>query len=143
VCPTTWTTGKDIVFLCYAGVRVIVVHGGGPQINSVLDRFGVETAFASGLRGTSPEMMDVVRMVLVGQVNRDLVGLINVHGPFAIGMSGEDAHLMTATRRHAVVDGEHVDVGLAGDVVACAPTLCSPFSTAATSRDRHRRARRR
>lgn len=109
---------EDIVFLRYAGIRVVVVHGGGPQITSLLDRLGVETVFAGGLRVTTPETMDVVRMVLVGQVNRDVVGLINAHGPFAVGMSGEDAHLLTAARRAAFVDGEPVDVGLVGDVVA-------------------------
>ena len=109
---------EDIVFLRYAGIRVVVVHGGGPQITSLLDRLGVETVFAGGLRVTTPETMDVVRMVLVGQVNRDVVGLINAHGPFAVGMSGEDAHLLTAARRAAFVDGVPVDVGLVGDVVA-------------------------
>ncbi|MGZ4665360.1 MAG: acetylglutamate kinase [Frankiaceae bacterium] len=109
---------EDIVFLRYAGIRVVVVHGGGPQITSVLDRLGVETVFAGGLRVTTPETMDVVRMVLVGQVNRDVVGLINAHGPFVVGMSGEDAHLLTAARRAAFVDGAPVDVGLVGDVVA-------------------------
>ena len=109
---------EDIVFLRYAGIRVVVVHGGGPQITSVLDRLGVETVFAGGLRVTTPETMDVVRMVLVGQVNRDVVGLINAHGPFAVGMSGEDAHLLTAARRAVFVDGAPVDVGLVGDVVA-------------------------
>jgi acetylglutamate kinase len=109
---------EDIVFLRYAGIRIVVVHGGGPQITSVLDRLGVETVFAGGLRVTTPETMDVVRMVLVGQVNRDVVGLVNAHGPFAVGMSGEDAHLLTAARRAAFVDGVPVDVGLVGDVVA-------------------------
>ena len=109
---------EDVVFLRYAGIRVVVVHGGGPQITSVLDRLGVETVFAGGLRVTTPETMDVVRMVLVGQVNRDVVGLVNAHGPFAVGMSGEDAHLLTAARRAAFVDGVPVDVGLVGDVVA-------------------------
>jgi acetylglutamate kinase len=109
---------EDIVFLRYAGIRVVVVHGGGPQITSVLDRLGVETVFAGGLRVTTPETMDVVRMVLVGQVNRDVVGLVNAHGPFAVGMSGEDAHLLTAARRAAFVDGVPVDIGLVGDVVA-------------------------
>ena len=77
-------------------MRPVVVHGGGPQISAHLDRLGVPSTFQAGLRVTSPEAMDVVRMVLTGQVNRDLVGLINQHGPFAIGMSGEDANLFTA-----------------------------------------------
>ncbi|MGH3320929.1 MAG: acetylglutamate kinase [Streptosporangiaceae bacterium] len=108
---------EDIVFLRYAGIRPVVVHGGGPQITAHLDRLGVESRFAGGLRVTTPETMDVVRMVLVGQVGRDVVGLINRHGPFAVGMSGEDANLFTARRRPAVVDGEQVDIGLVGDVV--------------------------
>jgi acetylglutamate kinase len=108
---------EDVVFLRYAGIRVVVVHGGGPQINAHLDRLGIERTFAAGLRVTTPETMDVVRMVLVGQVQRDIVGLVNEHGPFAVGLSGEDGRLMTATRLPGVVDGEEVDIGLVGDVV--------------------------
>jgi acetylglutamate kinase len=108
---------QDVVFLRYAGIRVVVVHGGGPQINAHLDKLGIEQTFAGGLRVTTPETMDVVRMVLVGQVQREIVGLLNAHGPFAVGLSGEDARLMTATRRPGVVDGEEVDIGLVGDVV--------------------------
>jgi acetylglutamate kinase len=108
---------QDVVFLRYAGVRVVVVHGGGPQINAHLDRLGIEQTFAGGLRVTTPETMDVVRMVLVGQVQREIVGLLNAHGPFAVGLSGEDGRLMTATRRLGLVDGEEVDIGLVGDVV--------------------------
>ena len=106
----------DLVFLRYAGIRPVVVHGGGPQISSMLDRLGIGSEFRGGLRVTTAESIDVVRMVLVGQVGRQLVGLINEHGPFAVGMSGEDARLFTAERRSACVDGEPVDVGLVGDV---------------------------
>ncbi len=112
---------QDVMFLRYAGLRPVIVHGGGPQITAHLDRLGVPTEFAGGLRVTTPETMQVVRMVLVGQVNRDVVGALNAHGPYAIGMSGEDAHLLTASKRLAVVDGEHVDVGLVGDVLAVRP----------------------
>jgi acetylglutamate kinase len=108
---------QDVVFLRYAGVRVVVVHGGGPQITAHLDRLGIEATFAGGLRVTTPETMDVVRMVLVGQVQREIVGLLNAHGPFAVGLSGEDGRLMTAARRPGVVDGKEVDIGLVGDVV--------------------------
>ncbi|MEV5537931.1 acetylglutamate kinase [Saccharopolyspora shandongensis] len=108
----------DMVFLRLAGLHPVVVHGGGPQITAMLDRLGMEGEFRGGLRVTSPETMDVVRMVLVGQVGRELVGLINQHGPYAVGMSGEDARLFTAERRTATVDGEAVDVGLVGDVVS-------------------------
>jgi acetylglutamate kinase len=108
---------QDVVFLRYAGIRVVVVHGGGPQITAHLDRLGIEATFAGGLRVTTPETMDVVRMVLVGQVQREIVGLLNAHGPFAVGLSGEDGRLMTAARRPGVVDGEEIDIGLVGDVV--------------------------
>ena len=83
----------------------------------MLDRLGIEPEFRGGLRVTTPEAMDVVRMVLVGQVQREIVGLLNAHGPFAVGLSGEDARLFTAERRPALVDGEAVDIGLVGDVV--------------------------
>ena len=106
----------DMVFLRYAGIKPVVVHGGGPQISAMLTRLGIESEFRGGLRVTTPEAMDVVRMVLVGQVGRELVGLINQHGPFAVGLSGEDARLLTAVRRHAIVDGEPVDIGQVGDV---------------------------
>lgn len=112
---------QDMVFLRLAGLRPVVVHGGGPQISAMLDRLGIPGEFRGGLRVTTPETMDVVRMVLFGQVGRELVGMINAHGPFAVGISGEDAHLFTAARRAAIVNGEPVDVGLVGDVVAVNP----------------------
>jgi acetylglutamate kinase len=111
----------DIVFLRYAGFRPVVVHGGGPQISHMLDRLGIESEFKGGLRVTTEEAMDVVRMVLVGKVQRELVGLINEHGPLAVGLSGEDAGLFTATRTTAEVDGEQVDLGLVGDVTDVRP----------------------
>jgi acetylglutamate kinase len=106
----------DLVFLRYAGIRPVVVHGGGPQISAMLDRLGIDSEFRGGLRVTSAEAVEVVRMVLVGQVGRQLVGHINEHGPFAVGLSGEDARLFTAVRRSAYVDGQPVDVGQVGDV---------------------------
>jgi acetylglutamate kinase len=112
---------QDIVFLRLAGLRPVVVHGGGPQINAMLGRLGIESEFRGGYRVTTPEVMDVVAMVLVGQVQRELVGLINDHGPFAVGMSGEDADLFVAERRTAVVDGVSVDIGQVGDVVEVNP----------------------
>lgn len=114
---------EDVVFLRYVGVRVVVVHGGGPQINAHLDRLGVVSEFRGGLRVTTPDTLQVVRMVLVGQVNSDVVGTINAHGPFAVGLSGEDAHLFTAERRDAVVNGEPVDIGLVGEVVDVQPQI--------------------
>ena len=112
---------EDIVFLRMAGFRPVVVHGGGPQISAMLDRLGIESEFKGGLRVTTQETMDVVRMVLVGQVQRELVGLLNEHGPFAVGMSGEDAGLFTAERTNTVVDGEEVDLGLVGEVAEVRP----------------------
>jgi acetylglutamate kinase len=112
---------QDLVFLRYAGLRPVVVHGGGPQITEQLDRLGVQTTFTAGLRVTTPEAMEVVRMVLSGRVNKDIVGLINRHGPFAVGMSGEDAATLTAIRKAAVVDGQPVDIGLVGEIVATDP----------------------
>jgi acetylglutamate kinase len=106
----------DMVFLRQVGIKPVVVHGGGPQISAMLKRLGISSEFRGGLRVTTPETADVVRMVLVGQVGRELVGLINEHGPHAVGMSGEDARLFTAVRRHAIVDGEPVDIGQVGDV---------------------------
>jgi acetylglutamate kinase len=112
---------QDLVFLRYAGLRPVVVHGGGPQITEQLDRLGVPTTFAAGLRVTTPEAMDVVRMVLSGKVNKDLVALINRHGPFAVGLSGEDAGTFTAVRKAAIVNGEPVDIGMVGEIVATDP----------------------
>ncbi|MDF2808626.1 MAG: acetylglutamate kinase, partial [Cellulosimicrobium sp.] len=112
---------EDMVFLRRVGLRPVVVHGGGPQISAMLDRLGIESEFRGGLRVTTPEAMDVVRMVLTGQVSRELVGLVNAHGPYAVGLSGEDGGLLQAQRRHATVDGEPVDVGLVGDVVEVHP----------------------
>ncbi len=114
---------EDVLFLRLAGLRPVVVHGGGPQISAMLARLGVDSEFTGGLRVTTPEVMDVVGMVLVGQVQRELVGLLNGHGPYAVGLSGEDAQLFTAERRGAVVDGEEVDIGQVGDVVSVRPVF--------------------
>ena len=112
---------EDVVFLRYVGMRPVVVHGGGPQITRQLERLGIASVFESGHRVTTPEAMDVVRMVLVGQVQREIVGLVNAHGPFAVGLSGEDANLFTAEPHHLEVDGERVDLGLVGNVVKVEP----------------------
>ncbi|WP_327712861.1 acetylglutamate kinase [Streptomyces sp. NBC_00464] len=114
---------QDVVELWHAGLRPVVVHGGGPQISAMLDRLGLESRFEAGLRVTTAETMDVVRMVLSGQVQRELVGQINAHGPFAVGMTGEDAHTMTAVRRAAQVDGRPVDIGLVGEIVDVNPGM--------------------
>ena len=112
---------EDIVFLRRVGLKPVVVHGGGPQISSMLEKLGIDSEFRGGLRVTTPEAMDVVRMVLVGQVGRELVNLINQHGPFAVGMSGEDGGLFTAQRRGLVIGDEEVDLGLVGDVESVDP----------------------
>ena len=115
--------GRDVVFLHSAGLRPVVVHGGGPQITAHLDRLGIHSTFASGLRITTPETMNVVRMVLTGQVNRNIVGVINQHGPLAIGMSGEDGNLFTAVQANTVVDGKEVDLGRVGQIEEVDPSL--------------------
>ncbi|HEX6449081.1 MAG TPA: acetylglutamate kinase [Trebonia sp.] len=112
---------QDLIFLRFAGLRPVVVHGGGPQITEFLDRLGIESQFTAGLRVTTPETIDVVRMVLAGKVNKDIVGLVNQRTSFAVGLSGEDANLFTAERKLAVVDGENVDIGLVGDIVEVDP----------------------
>jgi len=112
---------QDLVFLRYAGLRPVVVHGGGPQVTEFLDRLGIKSTFTAGLRVTTPETIDVVRMVLAGKVNKDIVGLVNRYRPFAIGLSGEDANLFTAQRKLAIVEGEPVDIGLVGDIVTTDP----------------------
>ena len=114
---------QDLVFLRYAGLRPVVVHGGGPQVTEFLERLGIESTFTAGLRVTTPETIDVVRMVLAGKVNKDIVGLVNRYGPYAVGLSGEDANLFTAARKHALVDGEPVDIGLVGEITATDPSM--------------------
>jgi acetylglutamate kinase len=109
---------QDMVFLRQVGLRPVIVHGGGPQISAMLARLGIEAEFRGGLRVTTPETMDVVRMVLAGQVGRELVGLLNAYGPFAVGLTGEDGALLQAVRHAPDVDGEPVDAGLVGEVAA-------------------------
>ncbi|MCR8670778.1 acetylglutamate kinase [Agrococcus sp. HG114] len=112
---------EDMVYLRHVGIAPVVVHGGGPQIDEALRIHGIESEFRGGYRVTSPEAMEVVRMVLTGQVARTLVSLINAHGPLAATVSGEDAGLFTGRRRGTVVDGREVDLGQVGDVVAVDP----------------------
>jgi acetylglutamate kinase len=112
---------EDMVFLRTCGILPVVVHGGGPQITEMLGRLGIRSEFRGGLRVTTEETIEVVRMVLTGRVTPEVVGLINEHGPLAVGLSGEDGGLFTAQRTAAVVDGEPVDVGLVGDVIAVDP----------------------
>lgn len=114
---------EDVVTLRRAGVNVVVVHGGGPQISSMLKRLGIASEFRGGLRVTTPEAAEVVRMVLVGQVGRELVALMNRIAPLAVGMSGEDAGLFTAVTKGIEIDGEPVDLGSVGDVAEVSPQL--------------------
>ena len=108
----------DMVFLRNCGIHPVVVHGGGPQITAMLKRLGIAGDFKAGFRVTTPEVLDVARMVLFGQVGRELVNQINAHGPYAVGITGEDAQLLTAVRRSVTVDGVATDIGLVGDVAA-------------------------
>jgi hypothetical protein len=117
---------EDIVYLRYAGIRPVVVHGGGPQISAELARRGITSEFRGGYRVTTPEAIDAVRDVLTVQVNGELVGMLNEHGPLAVGLSGETANLFGGRRRGAIVDGVTVDLGLVGDVVGVRRTG-SPF----------------
>ncbi|POH72783.1 acetylglutamate kinase [Arthrobacter glacialis] len=112
---------EDIVFMHHVGIKPVVVHGGGPQINAMLKRLDIKSEFKGGLRVTTPEAMEVVRMVLTGQVGRELVGLINEHGAYAVGLSGEDGALLQAERTGTIVDGLPVDLGLVGEVVGVNP----------------------
>jgi acetylglutamate kinase len=106
----------DMVALLKVGIHPVVVHGGGPQISAMLKRLGIPGEFKGGFRVTTPEVLDIARMVLFGQVGRELVNLINIHGPYAVGLTGEDARLLTAVRRTVMVDGVETDIGLVGDV---------------------------
>lgn len=113
----------DMVFLRTVGAKPVVVHGGGPQITAMLGQLGLDGGeFIGGFRVTTPEILDVVRMVLFGQVGRDLLGRINSHGPYAVGTSGEDAGLFTAQKRYVEVDGEKKDIGLVGEIVDVNPS---------------------
>ena len=107
---------EDMVSLLNAGIHPVVVHGGGPQISAMLKKLGIPGEFKGGFRVTTPEVLEVARMVLFGSVGRDLVNLINANGPYAMGLTGEDARLFTAVRRSVVVDGVDTDIGLVGDV---------------------------
>lgn len=114
---------SDVVFLKLVGLNPVVVHGGGPQINGMLKQLNIESNFNAGYRVTTPEIMDVVRMVLTGQVQREIVNLVNQHEPLAVGVSGEDANLFRAVKHLADVDGEKIDIGLVGDIVEVNPNF--------------------
>jgi acetylglutamate kinase len=107
---------EDVVLMHQVGILPLVVHGGGPQIGELMARLGKEPEFRDGLRVTDAETLDIARMVLVGKVNREIVSSINVHGPLAVGVSGEDGGLITAAPRNP-------DLGFVGDVTSVDPTL--------------------
>lgn len=120
----------DMVFLRNCGIYPVVVHGGGPQITAMLQRLGIPGDFKGGFRVTTPEVLEVARMVLFGQVGRELVNMINAHGPYAVGITGEDARLFTAVRRQVSVDGVSTDIGLVGDVQQVNATAVSDLIAA-------------
>lgn len=113
---------EDIAYLRYVGIKPVVVHGGGPQISNMLDRLAIPSEFKGGYRVTSTEAISVVRMVLTGQINPQLVAKINSHGPFAVGLSGEDAALFGGRRRGVMIDGVEESLGRVGDVETVDPT---------------------
>jgi acetylglutamate kinase len=119
--PATFAAG--VAGLKAAGLDPVIVHGGGPQISAMLAKLGIVSEFRGGLRVTTPEAMDVVRMVLVGQVGRSVVGALNAAGASAVGLSGEDAGLITAVKRPAVIDGVDVDLGVVGDAGVVNPSI--------------------
>ncbi len=120
--PLRQAFAEDMVFLRHVGIKPVVVHGGGPQINRMLERLGIASEFRGGLRVTSKEAIDAIRMVLTGQVQRELVYLLNATGPYAVGLSGEDGALLRAERTGTIVDGEEVDLGLVGEVTGVEPS---------------------
>ena len=109
----------DVVLLQLIGFKPVIVHGGGPQIGAMMKRLGKEPKFVGGMRVTDEETIEIVEMVLVGKINKEIVGLINHHGGKAVGVSGKDAGLLRARRRpHRLPSGEEVDIGLVGEVEA-------------------------
>src|SRR5438128_12347289 len=109
----------DLILLRLVGINPVIVHGGGPQIGALMKRLGKEPRFVGGMRVTDEETVEIVEMVLVGKINKDIVGRINHHGGRAIGLSGKDATLLRARRRpHRLPNGEEVDIGLVGEVEA-------------------------
>ena len=113
---------KDVLLLRLVGIRPVIVHGGGPQIGALMKRLGKEPQFVGGMRVTDEETVQIVEMVLVGKINKEIVGLINLHGGRAVGLSGKDASLLRARKRlHRLPDGTTADIGLVGEVEAVNP----------------------
>lgn len=122
------TFAQDVVLLKYVGINPVVVHGGGPQINEVLKKMGTPTQFVRGMRVTDQETMDIVEMVLVGKINKEIVNLINQHGGMAVGLSGKDGGLILARKMNVTVSAngeppEIIDIGLVGEIVGINPRI--------------------
>ena len=114
----------DVILLHFVGINPVIVHGGGPQIGALMKRLGKEPQFVGGMRVTDEETVEIVEMVLVGKINKEIVGLINYHGGKAVGLSGKDGSLLRARRRpHRLASGEEVDIGLVGEVESVKPDL--------------------
>ncbi len=119
---------QDIVLLKYVGINVVVVHGGGPQINETLGKMGIQSRYVRGMRVTDMETIDIIEMVLVGKVNKEIVALINQHGGAAVGLSGKDGQLILARKMSMTVPGdgestEIIDIGMVGEIIRVDPTV--------------------
>ena len=119
---------QDVVLLKYVGINVVVVHGGGPQINETLGKMGIESRYVRGMRVTDSETIDIIEMVLVGKVNKEIVALVNQHGGAAVGLSGKDGQLILARKMNVTVPGdgestEIIDIGMVGEIVRVDPTV--------------------
>ena len=120
---------QDIVLLKYVGINPVVVHGGGPQIDAVLDKMGVKSHFVRGMRVTDQATLDIVEMVLVGKVNKEIVNMINQHGGMAVGLSGKDGQLILAKKMNmtlASANGESpeiIDIGMVGEIIGINPLI--------------------
>ena len=123
---------RDVVLLKLVGMNPVVVHGGGPQINELLDKLGKKGTFIQGMRVTDEETMDVVEMVLGGQVNKDIVNLINRHGGKAVGLTGQDGNFIRAKKlmmENKEIPGEFIDIGQVGDITSIDPSIIAFLDT--------------
>jgi acetylglutamate kinase len=119
---------QDIVLLKYVGINPVVVHGGGPQIDKILDRMGITSRYVRGMRVTDQETLDIVEMVLVGKVNKEIVTLINQHGGMAVGLSGKDGGLILSRKMNVTVSengkpSEIIDIGMVGEIIGINPLV--------------------
>jgi acetylglutamate kinase len=126
---------QDVVLLKYVGINPVVVHGGGPQIDQVLEKMGIASRFVRGMRVTDQQTIDIIEMVLVGKVNKEIVGLINRHGGMAVGLSGKDGALIQARKMSLTVSAngeppEIIDIGMVGEIVGINPTVINSLDEA-------------